>query len=155
MRKILAGFGAVALGVSLCVAAGTPASAATPSCNGSVARYGDIERYMTVGKVMVPAAGDSSSCIQGPSTSYKSWVKHIQHNLNMCNGANLVVDGYYGDATKAAVKAVQPSGQKDGIYGPVTYSVMKWRVEKKQDRPHGGTRTVWACVKGSALRSHA
>ena len=66
--------------------------------------------------------GSSGNLSQG---SKGDDVKNLQQTLNN-NGANLVVDGSFGPATKAAVEAFQrANGLKvDGIVGPQTSAVL-------------------------------
>jgi len=54
-------------------------------------------------------------------------VKTLQSNLNKVMGSRLTVDGYFGAATEAALKAFQTKYRLpvDGIYGPQTAAMMK------------------------------
>lgn len=53
-------------------------------------------------------------------------VKKIQTQLNQVTGANLDVDGYYGQATKAAAKSFQVKAglEPDGWVGPLTQAAL-------------------------------
>jgi peptidoglycan hydrolase-like protein with peptidoglycan-binding domain len=97
------------------------AFAAIPTCTGVT--WKNIGNY----EVGVPTYGGSTNCTLSTNSAFVTPTKILQGALNDCNRhAGLVVDGIYGTRTKAAVQAVQPSGQKDGIYGPVTGHAMLW-----------------------------
>lgn len=80
------------------------------------------------------------NCEFRPSSTYYPYVEGFQSNINVCYGPeawryngytllsqDLVVDGYYGSKTTAAVKAIQAfhGQQQDGWAGPKTRSNMK------------------------------
>lgn len=54
----------------------------------------------------------------------------LQRHLSACNGVSLSIDGVFGPATRDAVIRVQRAGRvtADGIYGPQTASVVKWKM---------------------------
>ncbi|MEM6403770.1 MAG: peptidoglycan-binding protein [Cyanobacteria bacterium P01_D01_bin.116] len=53
-------------------------------------------------------------------------VKALQQDLNLVVGANLVVDGIFGDATLKAVKEFQTKNNlsADGVVGPITWTAL-------------------------------
>ena len=61
-------------------------------------------------------------------------VQELQYSLRFCNGQNIAVDGVFGGATEQAVKNVQYKHGLvvDGVYGPDTSRVMKWRTYDKR-----------------------
>lgn len=54
----------------------------------------------------------------------------LQDALNRCYGANLVVDGYFGPETEAALRRIGPLHglPGDGIYGPPLRRAMLWPI---------------------------
>jgi peptidoglycan hydrolase-like protein with peptidoglycan-binding domain len=54
-------------------------------------------------------------------------VRTLQNNLNKVMGAKLTIDGFFGPATEAALKAFQSRYHlmADGIYGPQSAAMMK------------------------------
>ena len=93
--------------------------------------------------VSKPSRGGSSRPKPGPSTASKydrhgltySEVKSVQKALNDHFGAGLTVDGSYGPATLAAVKAAQRTLKvtADGIWGDATQAAYdRWKDAKRK-----------------------
>lgn len=74
----------------------------------------------------MPATASMSTTCRLAYGNTGDGVEALQESLNYCNGENLVVDGIFGSATKAAVVRLQSrSGiTVDGIYGPQTLDHM-------------------------------
>ncbi|GAB3002419.1 hypothetical protein GCM10023080_080050 [Streptomyces pseudoechinosporeus] len=92
----------------------------------------------------LPARGSSSStftCWMAYGTRGDE-VKALQAAINHCYNhiPNLVPDGIYGDATKAAVRAVQTQHRihVDGEYGEDTYSAMMFPLYRIVDNGFSG-----------------
>ena len=100
---------------------------ALPTCTGTApfASGGGTVRLPTDGPV-VPVA--STDCGMGVSRGGGEAVHLLQEALAACNDQSITADGRYGDATRAAVRAVQErhSIGADGAYGPQTRDVMSW-----------------------------
>lgn len=98
-----------------------------PTCTGTApfASGGGTVRLPTDGPV-VPVA--SADCGMGVDRGGDEAVRLLQEALVACNGRSITVDGRYGDATRAAVRAVQQRHGigTDGDYGPQTRDVMSW-----------------------------
>jgi peptidoglycan hydrolase-like protein with peptidoglycan-binding domain len=74
-------------------------------------------------KAWVPAtAGGDTSCTLYQGLPYNMGVQTLQYSLNTCYAMGLVPDGYFGPATKAALKEVQRriGVTDDGVYGVYT-----------------------------------
>lgn len=93
--------------------------------------------------VSKPSRGGSSRPKPGPSTASKydrhgltyTEVKSVQKALNDHFGASLTVDGSYGPATLAAVKAAQRTLKvtADGIWGDATQAAYdRWKDAKRK-----------------------
>ncbi|MGP4052611.1 peptidoglycan-binding domain-containing protein [Streptomyces sp. 2A115] len=67
----------------------------------------------------------------------------LQGAINHCYNSipNLEVDRVYGNATRAAVRAVQTTHRihVDGEYGPDTYYAMKFPLYRTVDNGFSGT----------------
>ncbi|MEV1085606.1 peptidoglycan-binding domain-containing protein [Streptomyces sp. NPDC050211] len=121
----------------------SPASAATtPECN-----WGRITTLDTPsGRYLYLPAHTSGlyTCWMAYGTRGDE-VRALQAAINFCYNhiPNLVPDGIYGDATKAAVRAVQTQHRihVDGEYGPDTYSAMNFPLYRIVDNRFSG-----ACV---------
>ncbi|HEX6417570.1 MAG TPA: peptidoglycan-binding domain-containing protein [Acidimicrobiales bacterium] len=98
-----------------------------PTCTGTApfASGGGTVRLPTDGPV-VPVA--SADCGMGVGRGGGEAVRLLQEALVACNEQSITVDGRYGDATRAAVRAVQQRHGigTDGAYGPQTRDVMSW-----------------------------
>ncbi len=96
-------------------AVAAPASAATPSCNGTGTFYrpGVYATY--------PAYNGNGGCIIREGNSGED-VKALQRGLKRCYVSGLVVDGAFGAKTLAALKTAQSRAgvTADGVYGPTT-----------------------------------
>ncbi len=101
------------------------ASAATSTCN-SYHRYWNISGT-TYSDVPSVTSGGSTSCVLGVGNSGIG-VNKLQKSIKYCYNSSIVVDGSYGPATKAAVRAIQSSLgiTADGVYGPQTRSKMQF-----------------------------
>jgi len=133
-KKFAAVF-ATAMGVALgSLALATPASAAEvlPStvvkaadCSGSA-----VFKLTTNSQehARVPTIGTSKNCTLR-SGNVSSAVTVLQQSLVSCHGKSIAVDGQFGPATRTALIQVQSSLglTADGIYGPQTYSKMKFK----------------------------
>lgn len=121
----------------------SPASAATPECN--TARISTLAANTPGRYLYLPAF------YLGEGANYICWmakgsdgdeVKALQRAINLCYNhiPNLVPDGLYGDATKAAVRAVQAQHRihVDGEYGPDTYSAMMFPLYRIVDNGFSG-----------------
>ncbi|MFF3025918.1 peptidoglycan-binding protein [Microbacterium sp. NPDC057944] len=76
----------------------------------------------------VPTIGTSKNCTLRAG-NVSSAVRELQNSLVACHGKNITVDGDFGPATRTALAQVQSSLGlvADGIYGPQTYSKMKFK----------------------------
>lgn len=121
----------------------SPASAATKECN--TARISTLAANTPGRYLYLPAF------YLGEGANYICWmakgsdsdgVKALQGAINHCYNSipNLVPDGIYGDATKAAVRAVQTQHRihVDGEYGPDTYSAMMFPLYRTVDNGFSG-----------------
>ncbi|WP_404200361.1 peptidoglycan-binding domain-containing protein [Streptomyces tauricus] len=123
----------------------SPAPAATKECNTAVISTGGpvtpSGRYL-----YLPAhylgEGANFSCWMAYGTR-NSGVRALQAAINHCYNhiSNLVPDGIYGDATKAAVRAVQTQHRihVDGEYGYETYSAMLLPAYRIVDNKFSGS----------------
>lgn len=109
--------GALAVPTGLVVSTAGTASAATPTCNNAKVYYGGyVPYYSGTGTV-------DCNMVQG-TNSQGVWA--LQHSMNLCYHENLVLDGDFGPATKAAlIRTQQKAGTyADGVYGPNTRKAM-------------------------------
>lgn len=111
------------------VAATTTATAALQFCNAATSI--PLGPSWTVG---VPALGtrtggryESCSLRYGDRYGGVWW---LQTALNDCYGFKLAEDGFFGAATRSAVRRVQQIHHitVDGVYGPQTMKAMNWRL---------------------------
>ncbi|GAA2644552.1 peptidoglycan-binding domain-containing protein [Streptomyces vastus] len=122
----------------------SPASAATPECNtAKVTTLGTPSgRYLYLPAYNNGGGGYLFDCWMAYGTR-NSGVRALQAAINHCYNhiPNLVPDGIYGDATKAAVRTVQTQHRihVDGEYGPDTYSVMLLPLYRTVDNRFSGT----------------
>ncbi|MFD7436037.1 peptidoglycan-binding protein [Streptomyces sp. NPDC059861] len=120
----------------------SPASAATSECN--TARITTAAPNTPSGRYLYLPAYNSSLylCWMAYGTRGDE-VKALQGAINHCYNSipNLVVDGIYGDATRAAVRAVQTQHRihVDGEYGPDTYYAMMFPAYRIVDNGFSGT----------------
>ncbi|AWW41756.1 hypothetical protein DN051_38205 [Streptomyces cadmiisoli] len=131
---ILAGVGLLS---GLAFAAAQPASAADGWCNTHVARTKTFSG--SVYTAYIPSYNTSTNCYmaigaQGPA------VAALQRSLDVCYGESLVIDGQFGDRTRAAlVRAQRTEGiGDDGEYGTQTRDHLKWEYTR------GG---AWKCAR--------
>jgi peptidoglycan hydrolase-like protein with peptidoglycan-binding domain len=95
--------------------------------------YPTCNTYKNVNGHKVPAYGQPTpslicNLVLNTSKSNEA-VKVLQTSLNNCHNFSLDVDGYYGQKTFLAVRAIQEAylgeADADGYYGPRTRDVMK------------------------------
>ncbi|MFE7075245.1 peptidoglycan-binding protein [Streptomyces sp. NPDC057620] len=121
----------------------SPASAAPiPECN--IGRTTTISPGTPSGRYLyLPGhSGGSYLCWMAYGTRGAE-VEALQGAINHCHNSvpNLVVDGIYGDATRAAVRAIQTRAgiKADGEYGPDTYAAMSFPAYRIVDNMFSGT----------------
>lgn len=76
---------------------------------------------------MPTTSSNSNSCFLAQG-DVSGAVQSLQEALVGCNGQNIAIDGDFGPATFAAVKAVQKKYglTQDGVYGSNTRDKMYW-----------------------------
>lgn len=86
-----------------------------------------IELVTKVGGELFPNLPQEQKIQAGAIRLDRDAVKEIQTQLNARTNANLDVDGYYGPATKAAVKSFQMQANLvvDGWAGPATLAALE------------------------------
>lgn len=108
--------------------------------NGTTLYVGDILVTKTSGHTVIVVEGAERHSTKDHKVAVPtlkkgdkgSEVKILQKNLNSTTAdMGLAVDGEFGSKTKAAVVGFQKKYdlEKDGIYGPKTYEVMKKRIK--------------------------
>lgn len=127
-RTALLASAAVLIGSGV-IMASPVAAYAQSSCTGSSSEL--ISESSGDGVTAIPSIGNGTgriNCDLGPGNQSQA-VSTLQYSLNKCYGSGLAVDGIYGSLTAAAVRHVQSinSITPDGVYGPQTRGVMKWR----------------------------
>jgi peptidoglycan hydrolase-like protein with peptidoglycan-binding domain len=104
----------------------TPASASTPTCEGTSLINGQYSGH----QIRIPTVGNATpnqwACQLAEGNSGPA-VARLQIDINDCYGnllpnGDITVDGIFGPDTKAALIVAQNAGTStpDGIYGPKT-----------------------------------
>lgn len=134
IRKIAAYVAAITvMGGALAAQGASVAEAATPECN-STRTYTDEVGPIGGFEITYPSRGGSSTCLMREGANGKQ-VKALQFALRNVyykqyniSAANITIDGAFGPATKAALKAAQRRHNltADGIYGPATRNKLCW-----------------------------
>ncbi|MFG2429283.1 peptidoglycan-binding protein [Streptomyces sp. NPDC048590] len=147
LQVLLSAGAMTAAALSLAVATGAPAQAATYSaCNTTKTVYTGNYEY-----VKVPSHSNSGlSCNLKLGTGSKSAVKALQDAIMTCYSGTAAydairnsggVDGVYGAGTVKAVKLLQKNqlgftgSAVDGVYGPNTRKAMYWQLLGKGGIP--------------------
>lgn len=122
----IGGAEAATSGPSVASAQAGSLAVAANTCSGSVGSYFYVTGTSRSG-ALPNDAGRNKNCIMRQGTAGAS-VYALQSALNTCHGAGLTIDGQYGPATAAAVRARQAAGgiTQDGIYGPQTLTKIRF-----------------------------
>lgn len=123
--------GALAIG-TVAVAPATTAHAATPSCTFGAIGWGTGWGANMLAHIPVYMPTHSTNCTMTTAlgSSKNNAVFAMQDALRRCYGQGIAADGYFGAATKQALKNAQQriGVTVDGVWGPRTSAAMYYPV---------------------------